>query len=285
MSHDLQGQEDLEAALIRISAGNAHAAPEGFVRDLSMRKKEYWETRPYPQVLWHWTEAEFSAFLDQHRFPPNTLRDREEGRVLAIRAALVRGEFIPAEVMADEATAQAVSDAIMEVSANFSAAAKHQAQQDGTREFDRAIGCYLSEAERQQRLDRLLMQAARAPGRSIEGWGVHRTLSDIKDVALEGVSFSLTVSLRAPSGCDVHADAKKWLEVRDARYNDVSLYGAVGRIPFEQAESVFRRLVETDQVTIDEARSLMGTQWQPYTVVSVTRSSEGARKLSGSLQM
>lgn len=285
MSRDLQSHEDLEAALMRISAGNAHAAPEGFVRDLSMRKKEYWETRPYPNVLWHWTEAEFSSFLDQHRFPPNTLRDREEGRVLAIRAALVRGEFIPPEVMADEATAQAVSDAMMEVSANFSAAAKSQAQQEGMREFDRAIGSYLPETDFQQRLDALLVQAARAPGRPIEASGVDRVLSEIKEVELEGLPFKLTVSLRTPNEYNVHSGKKKWLDVRDARYNDVSLYGTVGRIQFEQAESTFRRLMDTDQVTIAEARSVMGAQWQPYSVVSVTRSPKGARKPCGSLQM
>ena len=38
--------ETLAQVLERISSGNAHAKPEGFSRDFSFRKREYWETRP-----------------------------------------------------------------------------------------------------------------------------------------------------------------------------------------------------------------------------------------------
>lgn len=60
---------DLADVLTRIETGNACDAPVHTGRDLSFRKVEYWESRPYPTKLWHWTEAEIDAFLAKHRFP------------------------------------------------------------------------------------------------------------------------------------------------------------------------------------------------------------------------
>ena len=83
-------------------------------RDLSMRPKEYWETRPSPVKPHHWTADEFAAHLDRHRFPPGTLVDRMRGHQQAIRGALVSGEPVPAEVMATDEGRAALEDAIID---------------------------------------------------------------------------------------------------------------------------------------------------------------------------
>ena len=264
--------EQMNAALQRVKTGNAAHEPEGFARDLSLRKPEYWETRPYPNVLWHWTEAEFDQFLTEHRFPPNTLRDREVGRMLAIRSALVKGEFIPREVMDDEPTAEAVADAVMEISARYAYEVRNKEQQLGTLEFEKAIGYLHSVDQYRTRLDALLAQAACATGRRSTESGFTLILSDIKEVGLDGLPFNLTVSLRTPTKENRHSGSKQWLEIRDARYNDVSLYGDVHRVPFETAESIFRRLLEAGAVTLEQACSVIGHNWKPYLYVSVTRS-------------
>lgn len=264
--------EQMNAALQRVKTGNAAHEPEGFVRDLSLRKPYYWETRPYPNVLWHWTEAEFDQFLAEHRFPPPTLRDREVCRVLAIRSALVKGDFIPREVMADGPTAEAVADAVMEISARYAYECKSREQQMGTLEFEKAIGYLHSVDEYRTRLDALLTLAACATGRRATDSGCTLILSDIKEVGLDGLPFNLTVSLRTPTKENRHSGSKQWLEIRDARYNDVSLYGDVHRVPFDKAECIFRRLLEAGTVTLEQACSVIGNQWKPYLYVSVTTS-------------
>jgi hypothetical protein len=263
--------EQLNNALNRVKTGNAGHQPDGFTRDLSLRKPEYWETRPYPNVLWHWTEAEFDQFLTAHRFPPNTLRDREVGRMLALRSALVKGEFIPREVMDDASTVNAVADAVMEIQSRYAGEARNHEQQLGTLAFEKAIGLH-STAEYCLRRGALLAQAACATGRRATDSGCTLILSDIKEVGLDGLGFNLTVSLRTPTKENRHSGSKQWLEIRDARYNDVSLYGDVHRIPFERAETIFRNLMESNQVTLDQARSLMGPYWAPYLHVAVTTS-------------
>jgi hypothetical protein len=264
--------EPMDLALLRVKTGNACNKPEGFERNLSLRKPEYWETRPYPQLLSHWTESEFDQFLVEHRFPPNTLRDREVSRMLAIRSALVRGDYIPREVMEDGPTVNAVADALMEISARFAYEARNQEQQLGVLAFEKAIGYLHSTGEYQMRLDALLAQAATATGRRATDSGCSLILSEIKEVGLEGLPYNLTVSLRTPTSDNRYSGTKVWLEVRDGRYNDVSLYGDVHRIPFIQADSIFRRLLQSGAVTLEQACTLMGYQWSPYTRVTVAGS-------------
>jgi hypothetical protein len=268
--------EQLDLALLRVKTGNACNEPEGFVRDMTMRKKEYWETLPYPKVLSHWTEDEFAEFLAKHRYPPNTLRDREVSRMLAIRSALVRGDFIPREVMADAVTVNAVADALMEISASFAWDARTQEQQLGILAFEKAIGYLRPAGEYHSRLDALLAQAANAAGRRATDSGCTLILSEVKEVGLDGLPYNLTVSMRTPDSYNRYSGQRLWLEVRDARYNDVSLYGDVHRIPYSQADSIFRRLVTEERVTLEQACTMMGSNWTPYVRVAVTSSLEAA---------
>jgi hypothetical protein len=264
--------EQRDLILLRIRTGNACNKPEGFERNLTFREREYWETRPYPMVLSHWTEAEFDRFLAEHRYPPNTLRDREVSRLLAIRSALVRGDYIPREVMEDGPTVDAVADALMEVSASFAYEARNRQQQLGVLAFEKAIGYLHSAGEYHMRLDALLAQAATAAGRPATERGCTLILSEIKEVGLDGLPYNLTVSMRTPDEHNRHSGSKLWLEIRDGRYNDVSLFGDVHRVPFCQADSIYRRLLETGAVTLEQACTVMGYQWTPATRVTVTGS-------------
>lgn len=251
----------------QIAAGNPNNRPADFSRDLSMRQREYWETRPYPAKRHHWTEAEFEQFLETHRYPSPTHRDHLVGRSTDIRNALVAGEFIPEEVMADPSTQGAIGDAIMTIEADEAGAMKRHVQEQGQAQFKRAIGYCEHIDVYQSRLDGLLAMAARAEGRKVGMGGLSDILSPVKPVSLEGLEFGLTVSRRTHPQGSPHHGRRSWLEIRDARYNDVSVYGDVYRIEFADAEVIYRRLLEAQQITLPQVRSVMGELWRPYTIV------------------
>lgn len=84
-------------------------------RDLSMKKRDVWETRPYPAKLHHWTAGEFERFIIEHNYPGNTIKDRKRFHVQAIKDALVRGIAVPKMVFETEEAQFALTDAKTEV--------------------------------------------------------------------------------------------------------------------------------------------------------------------------
>lgn len=87
-------------------------------RDLGMKKKESWETRPYPAKLHHWMADEFRAFLYQHNFPGNTIDDRMRIHSQSIKDALVHSEPVPKNVFESPEGVNALEDALTEVKAD-----------------------------------------------------------------------------------------------------------------------------------------------------------------------
>jgi hypothetical protein len=105
---------DTQERIAKTQQGNGSDVP----RDMGMRKREVWETRPHPGNPHHWLAEEFHAFLLEHNYPANTIKDRMRGHALCIREALVRGRPVPQLVMQSQEGREALEDAMMEVGAH-----------------------------------------------------------------------------------------------------------------------------------------------------------------------
>lgn len=235
-----------------IRSGNAPDSkpPE---RDFSMRPKEYWETRLSPAQPHHWTRAEFLKHLSDHRFPPNTIKDRLEVHVQVIRDALLAGEYVPAEVLADEAGQQAIGDALLRVRSDAYAKAASEAQESNRQMFFQARVGYEGEF-----LQDLLSQAAAA---SIEAAqpGLDPWLASGYKLVEPNESY--------PHGIMVCAlgDSKGGrIDFRDARYEPNSLFGTVHSIRMDEAATIFCRLLDEGRVTTEEVQSVIGYESMQY---------------------
>lgn len=73
-------------------------------RDLTVGKHPMLIGRLWPQVLHHWTIAEFQSFLEQNKYPSNTWRDQQESRRQTAIEAMGKGICVPQEVLAEDSS-------------------------------------------------------------------------------------------------------------------------------------------------------------------------------------
>jgi len=254
--HPLSDRQAVEDA---IRQGNSPLFEITPARNLSI-KKEILDSRPHQVAAHHWTEAEFVAFLDEHRYPPNTYRDRLFYRLTVIRDALVNGLYVPPEVMHEAETATAIEGAIMEIRFAESAARANAAQAENVARFELELG------DRKSELVRL---ACLAPATYFQN-GLDCTIGRAKRFSMADVSMPLVViQMTAPEYSRYHLN-KRWFAVKDSRYPDPSLFGELKRIEHAAFESECRKLLELGQLTLTQARTLMGETWMPYTRVTQT---------------
>ena len=78
------------------------------MRDKSLTKPSglTGDTKPYPAKLWEWTAGEFTAFLEQYRYPACTFKDRLASHKQAVIEAIYNGHAVSEEVLADYPTAK-----------------------------------------------------------------------------------------------------------------------------------------------------------------------------------
>jgi hypothetical protein len=250
--------------LAAMRAGN----PERMTpRDLRMVKGEFWQTRKVPAMAHHFTRGEFEAYLGAERFPSNTLLDRVHVHTASVRRALVTGLFVPQEVMQDVAGVEALGLAEMEVAAQAESAWKLAQQAEAVAVFERAIGYTVPYGVPRDALRKALLVAARGTlepcSQGFEKW----VSGGYKQIDLEGHPRGVLVALR------MGVNGQQWLEMRDAGWHSASLYGAVHRMDYLDADCIYAEAILSGEVSLEQARSVMGCRWQPFMRVTAVTSS------------
>jgi hypothetical protein len=82
-------------------------------RDLTIGKHPLLIGRSWPHKVHHWTHGEFENFLDKNCFPANTWSDQQEGRKRVAIDALVKGVWVPAEVLTEDPQIVADAEAVL----------------------------------------------------------------------------------------------------------------------------------------------------------------------------
>lgn len=221
--------------LARMRVGNATFPPTP--RDLSMRTKEYWETRPSPAKSHHWTANEFSAHLDRHRFPAGTINDRVQGHKTAICRALIQGEFVPDVVMQSAEGRAALDDAIMEVKSLDEGAFRSAQQAQASSQFKAVI----DGATIEKLVLGGVVSAAHAKG------------AEPQPVIIENYP--------RPVWCVVSDDR---VLIKDSGWPITSLYGTIQEIDWNTAESIVRNAIVAGEIGYDDSLWFMGSGWVPY---------------------
>ena len=243
-----------------IRSGNQHRREP---RCLALVRGEYWETRTVPAKPHHFTGKEFEAYLWAQRFPPNTIEDRIRHHVQVIRRALLDGQFVPVEVLNDESGKAAVADAGMDVRAAREAEFARAQTEDATRHFEIAIGCHQPHGRPDAVMREMLIRAAK--GVLHPGYSSFNTLlaRGHKQVSVDGYPRALWLA-----ACQGQNRAS-WISIRDTGWHLDSLYGEIYRVPFSNAETVYREGLIAGVLTPSEVSSVMGTSWHPF--LRVTR--------------
>lgn len=224
-------------------------------RDLSMRPKEYWETRPSPASPHHWTSQEFHQHLLKHSYPSNTISDRMQVHETKVRDALVNGLYVPPEVIADEAGQRAVADAVDMTRANRYAAEASRRQEVNRKAF--LMAAALPGGERAL-MRELLLGAAKANLRPVSGGLDKWVTGGYKQVQLKrGYPHPIMVcAVEDSKGCRI--------DFRDGRYEPNSLYSTVRSTRMDDACRIYADLLESGEVTREEVRLVIGSQGMQY---------------------
>ncbi len=228
-------------------------------RDLGMRKKEFWETRPYPAKLHHWMADEFRAFLYEHRYPGNTIEDRMRFHTQSIRDALVRGEPVPKNVFESPEGVYALDDALIHVKGDdgwaFNAARDRYLQEL----FRDSVAKRRASIAQVDPLEELFMKAVK--------------LCAEKEVS---VSPDFTVDWHERPLRVFQLDDPKLFRVQDADFHQGELFGGLENIKREDAESWAAKAMEKGDVSYDDVcwlvrdRSVDPRVWYPRSSVDVT---------------
>lgn len=259
--------EDVSARLNAMRGGNSSSSVE---RDLSLVKGPYWLTRRVPAQPHHFKREEFEDYLRMERFPANTLYDRVVEHVQTIRRALVGGLSVPEEVMRDEAGQEALELAEMDVCAAAEGAWKLAQQKEAVLVFETALGVHSEGGRPEESLHRLLMAAARAqlerPARSVD-FGLYAWMAGgYKRVSMDGHPREVLIGMRQGKG------PNRWLEFRDSGWSVASLYGDVKRMSYFEAEGIYAKAVAEGWLSLEQGRSVMGSDWRPFVTVRVCES-------------
>lgn len=236
--------EDTAARLQSIEIGNA---VQGQVsRDLSLRKKEYWETRPSPAMPHHWTASEFLKHLVRHNFPAGTIRERMALHQASIQKALERGEFVPEIVLNSEAGRHAVSDAQMMILAQDQACRKDYESRQRAAKFKESIG-ELDHHGLNKNLRETIVSCAS------KSW----VLPGVKLISIDGYPD------------DVYCVFDRLgVTFKDASIHVESLYGVLHRVKKSEVSNTIQAALHQGRISFDDALSLMGLQWHPLVVDS-----------------
>lgn len=271
----------LERRLEQIRCGNAHMVPEGVSRDLSMGKRQVWETRDMPARPWHWTPSEFARFLRDQRYPSNTLADRERGHLQSITSALTTGEYVPPEVMADPESKTAIDDAVMIARSDFQGERAAAQQKAASMDFDRLIArgdlLRTQAGEPLLFLHDLLAKACEAPAEPVDGgfaWLTHTA----KRLQPEGADHDYLIGMQHAASAKPYTAGKTWLTIRDGRESPAYLYGEVHRLDLSAVESIMRDLLKAGRINWEQCTSVMGHTWQPWSHVHTSHDSSAPQE-------
>lgn len=221
---------DTEHRLASMALGNP--SPEA-ARNLGMRPKEYWETRPMPSHPHHWTSAEYERFLRDHRYPGNTIDERLRHHVLMISEALQRGEYVPQDVMNDTAGVQALGHARMMVVSSDEGARRQAQTKEATHAFDAAMASHAN-------FKAWLIALAKSEPKAHPQGASSAALGHYSQAAFPGHPRELRLMLQT---VQTSQGQHGWYVVHDTAWGECSLYGQVARLEKDLVEAVYRQVL------------------------------------------
>lgn len=222
-------------------------------RNLSVGKHPILIGRLWPQVLHHWTTAEFESFLETNRFPVNTWRDQQEGRRQAAIEAMVKGISVPHEVLVEDLTI--AGDAEMNIASSLAWARFNARMADLKTRFELFIGYVLSGDTYRTRIKSLIAAML----------SQQQTLGHNQMVVVhQGWTLSLQFCEGRPArlGCFGGFDGRAKSVVVYEGKNSLNL-GALHNIAWDLVESVMTELLSEGAVTYDDIWFFTGVGWQP----------------------
>lgn len=231
-----------------IAEGNAQLAAD-HARNLAVHK-EILEPKPYPVCSYHWTEKEFTEFLDAHRFPPNTYRDRLVWRREAVVKALASGKYVPAEVLEEDENL--IQDAVDSVLSELAWDRFNQRLKEQQSAFERHIGYYHSEEVYTNSLQAMLKVALKREPEHIRNgfvfgeWALGLTIDEGRK-GQPGIFGSFN-------------DRPKTLQIRAS---DPSSWNILHAFEWERVDRALFDLLTQGEVTFDQVWCLTGTGWVP----------------------
>lgn len=205
-----------------------------------MRPKEYWETRPYPKYLHHWTPEEFEKFLYAHRYPANTIKDRLAQHRMEVCNSLMAGAYVPRAVLDTDGGKAALAEACMFVRAMDEAARKEARLKEDKKMFSQALNADFSV---EALLIRGIQMLSEAKAKGVDASGI-----DIPGYP-NPVRLMLT---------------KKYVQFKDGSYHSDSLYGVLFQLPRHEAESIIRENISKKQLTQSDVSLFLGSDWMPF---------------------
>lgn len=252
--------DHLDVKLSWIRTGNK---PDGAAptRDMSMRPKEYWETRPTPAFAHHWTGDELRDHLIANRFPSNTIDDRLEYHVAQITRALAMGKYVPGEVLASTSGLRAIDDAFMRVRSSIYAQQASRTQNRNQKAFAQSLcaraGKQLAPGEA---LMEILLAAAKATQEPMQA-GLESWVAG----GYKRVDLSAAMGYEHPvMVCALGDDRGVRLDIRDGRYGPNSLFSTLLSMRMEEVAPILIDLIESGQASASEIRSVIGYRAMSY---------------------
>ncbi len=234
-------------------------------RSRVMRKREYWETRPHPAHVHHWLSDEFEAFLLEHSYPPNTLRDRMVERTRSIAAALKKGWYVPQAVMQEASGVEALDDAILSVMADEQAvSAEDHYRRMCERFVTQLAGLYPGSED--NATSALVLAALGGTKGPCQGTGnaVPSVQASTFEVAGMGWKLVAYMAHHVRRGGSTNV----WMSVRVADMPLASLYGELCRVDGGRVDVVATRALMDGAVPVESIRAMMGWSWSPPVIHS-----------------
>jgi len=223
-------------------------------RDLSIGKHPDLIDRRWPTHVHHWTYGEFERFLSENRYPPNTWRDRQEFRRQRAIKHLLKGAFVPHEVLLEDGTIAADAGTRLEAAESWARFNEELAKTSAR--FEMFIGYTTSHDAYANGIEALLLGTLkqREPLGATQMYVEHHEWE---------LSISVADARRETTGrFGPHGDGiPKHVTVFNGR-NTLGIT-ALHSVDWNVVEVALTNLLLAEKVTLDDIWFLTGVGWQP----------------------
>lgn len=245
--------------ILAMQQGNAGLHPEAR-KDLSIGQHPHYSWHQYPQALHHWTRQEVEQFLAEKLYPRSSYRDHELARRAALAQALLAGDFVPADVLAEPEGQAVLNDTVLKLQVDIEMRQKSAAHEKDQLEFQRLLSS--PDGAAAAKLGRLLVEAMYYGEAALVSRLGDRPVPGLR-LRTEATGHFSRLTLYVLDGAESSRFDGRCLQIRDGRLPDVSLFGVLCELDLQVLEDHLRTLMQKSHVTLAQCRRLMGEHWSP----------------------